>query len=116
MTLAELKVFIKNARIEQGVSWNLVDTTPLKGKGILFTLYAFNERGLVAEVSHIEERERHQIPQPFLLAIADARVAAGMDPSFQRGHAEEEAHELFTKTRDSWVNDGYMKFIRGEVP
>lgn len=116
MTLNELKAFIRKTRVEEGVSWNLVDTTPLKGKGILYTLYAFSEYDLVAEVSHIEERERHQIPQPFLLAIADARVAAGINPAFARRHGQANSASIFTKARDAWLEHGYLEFVRGALP
>lgn len=117
MTLEQLKRFIRISREREGVSWNLVDQSPLHHKGDMFTLYVFDHNdNLVQEIRHIEQREAGRVPADQINAIAEARGLAGIDPMFSRLKAKKGAIEtatLFAQARQLWFDQGYFEFVSG---
>lgn len=111
MRLASLIRFIEDTRTLEGVSWNLVDWTPLTGEGLLYTLFVFADGKHQCDVYTIEERERGQIPKPIMKQIADARIQAGVDPDFMMDHPHN-WWSIFRDARKRWVDRGYQEFLQ----
>jgi hypothetical protein len=110
MNIIELHEFIRQSRSDEGVSWYLVDSSPLTRRGILYTLYVFKDGELVSEIKNIEERERRQVPASILRNVADARKLAGCTPAFTRA-AGANWRSLFRGHRRRWIDGGYRTFV-----
>ena len=115
MNLSELKTFIIETRRVEGVSWFLVDSSPLKYRKVLYTLYVFDDRrNVVATVGAIEELNK-AIPRHKIHAVALTREIAGINRSFILAHGEGEGREgaqyLFERAKENWLARGFDDFI-----
>lgn len=118
MTLAQLKAFIVHTRRAEGVSWFLVDSSPLKFHNVLYTLYVFDDnRNLVTTVTAIEEFNK-KVPKHKIAAIGATREVAGMNRTFLANNRDKtnrkEPGYVFAGAKRRWMRKGFADFLAGK--
>ncbi len=116
MTLSELRRFVMDTRLREGVNWYLFDATPIFGEsGLIFTLFCYDESGeIVQHVPFIEERAGKKIPPETLAEIGEARAKAGINGHFLRKIVKKRPignMQAFMEARARWLEEGRRKFM-----
>lgn len=116
MTLSELRRFVMDTRLREGVNWYLFDATPIFGEsGLIFTLFCYDESGeVVHRVPFIEERAGKKIPPETLTEIAEARANAGINGHFLRKIVKKRPignMQAFMEAKARWLHHGRETFL-----